>query len=112
MKKVQKQQSRRLRIRSKVKAVAKRPILSVKRSNKYISGQILDGNKVVLSFSDKNVEKLTGTKTQRAAIIGEEMAKKAKAKKISKIAFDRGGYRYHGRVKAFVEGLRKGGLDF
>jgi len=95
-----------------------RPRLSVFRSNRHIFGQIIDDTKgiTLVAFSDKVLAKinksLKGTKVEIAGHVGEELAKKAKVKKISKVIFDRGAYKYHGRVKALAEGARKGGLEF
>jgi len=109
-------QQRRNRVRAKAK-VSGRPRLSVFRSNKYIFAQIIEGSgKVVATFSSKSLSKsqkeTIKTKTQEAALIGEGIADMAKKKKISKVVFDRGEYKYHGRVKALAEGARKGGLNF
>jgi large subunit ribosomal protein L18 len=95
------------RVRSKIRAVGKRPRLSVFRSNKFIYAQIIDDEKgkTLVSSSGKKATKL-------AFGVGEELAKLAKGKKIAKVVFDRGSYRYHGRVKALAEGARKGGLNF
>lgn len=105
--------NRARRVRAKIKGTAKRPRLSVFRSLKHISVQLIDdeGAKTILSVSDKEV---TGKhkKTELAQLVGELVAKKAKAKKIEKIVFDRGSNSYHGRVKAVAEGARKGGLKF
>lgn len=106
---------RKRRVRAKIFGTKNRPRLSVFRSNRYIYAQVVndDERKTLLSLSSKKVKsdpKLN--KTQIAALIGEELAKKAKTKKIEKVVFDRGGYRYHGRVKALAEGARKGGLEF
>ena len=81
------------------------------RSNKYIYGQVIDPNgKTILSVSDKDIK--DGTKVEKAREIGKILAKKALEKKIEKIIFDRGRFRYHGRVKALAEGAREGGLKF
>jgi len=114
MDKLQKQIKRKNRISAKVQKTNDRFVISVKRSNRYISGQLKDSKgKVILSYSQKDVkEKLKGTKVQIAEEIGEKFAKKISDKKISKVAFNRAGYKYHGRVKSFAKGLRKGGLDF
>jgi len=90
--------------------------LSVFRSNKHIYVQIIDGKGVVL-VSSSDLKKLSNknqklTKTETAFLVGEEIAKKALKKKINDVVFDRGGYKYHGRVKAIAEGARKGGLNF
>ncbi len=97
----------------RVIGTAERPRLQVFRSSKYIYAQIIDDEKgkTLLSESDcgKSDKK---KKTERALLVGEEIAKKAKEKKITKVVFDRSGYLYHGRVKAVAEGARKGGLQF
>lgn len=108
-----KYQRRKKKVRAKIFGTEDRPRLSVFRSNKSIYVQVIDDTKGVtlVSLSDKKLAKKM-TKTERARKTGEELAKKAKAKKISKVVFDRGGYRYHGRIKALAEGARKGGLKF
>lgn len=95
----------------------KRLKLSVHRSNKYIYGQIIDDEgKTVLSVSDlSNLGDLSNSKsnkTEKAREVGKLLAKKALEKKISQVIFDRGRFRYHGRVKALAEGAREGGLKF
>ncbi len=100
-----------------VSGTSKRPRLMVFRSNKGIYAQIIDDTKGVslLSLSFKNVDKkLSKGKTgvELAALIGQELAKKAKSKKIVKVVFDKRRYKYHGQVKALAEGARKGGLKF
>jgi large subunit ribosomal protein L18 len=103
---------RRLRIRAKVSGTAVKPRLAIYRSNQYIFGQLIDDEKGVTlaQASDQKITK--GTKTEKAKLAGIEMAKLAKAKKITTIIFDRGGYMYHGRVKAYADGAREGGLSF
>lgn len=103
---------RQLRIRSKVKASG-RIRVSVFRSNKYIFAQIIDDvkNVTIVGVSEKDL-KTKGTKTEKAKALGLVLAEKAKAKKVTKIVFDRGSYAYHGRVKSFADGLREGGMDF
>ncbi|MFV1917223.1 MAG: 50S ribosomal protein L18 [Patescibacteria group bacterium] len=101
----------------KTKGTKKRPRLSVFRSNKYVYGQLIDDEKGVtlISASDKNIKrkpKKAMTKVELASFVGEEIAKRAKAKKITRVIFDRGRYKYHGRVKKLAEGARKGGLKF
>jgi large subunit ribosomal protein L18 len=108
-------QTRKTRIRAKVKGVATQPRLSVFRSNKYVYAQVIDDalKKTVVGVTEKELtlkEKLN--KSERAKEIGKLIAKKAIAKKIEKVVFDRGSYRYHGRVKAIAEGAREGGLKF
>jgi len=109
---------RKLRVRKTVRAVADRPRLSVFRSNKFIYAQIIDDakGKTLASFSEKKLAKevlsKAKTKLEKASLVGEEIAKLAKKAKVTKVVFDRGGYKYHGRVKALAEGARKGGLEF
>lgn len=109
---------RKHRVRKTVRAVTDRPRLSVFRSNKFIYAQVIDDvkGKTVVSFSEKKLAKdilaKAKTKLEKAALVGEEIAKLAKKAKVTKVVFDRGGYKYHGRVKALAEGARKGGLEF
>jgi len=115
--KSQTKQRRTTRVRSKIFGTNKRPRLSVFRSNKHVYVQLVnDGEgKTLISLGDMNLSKTMmkdKTKVEIAGLLGEEIAKKAKLKKISSIVFDRGGYKYHGRVKAVAEGARKGGLKF
>ena len=107
------------RIRNKLKKVSKieRFRLSINRSSKNISAQIIDDSKniTILSSSsrDKSIKSLDKkNKTELSKIVAENLAKKANEKKITKIYFDRGVYKYHGRVKIFAETLRKNGMDF
>ena len=103
------------RIRSKLKQVnTERYRLTVFKSARNISAQIIDdkSNKTLVSESsikDRNVNK---KKTDLSLIVAERLSKKAMEKKITKVYFDRGGYKYHGRIKIFAEALRKGGLIF
>jgi large subunit ribosomal protein L18 len=89
-----------------------RPRLSVYRSTQHIYAQIIDDkeSKTLVAESDLKMEK--GTKTEKANMVGENLAKKALALKITKVTFDRGGFLYHGRIKQLAEGARKGGLEF
>ena len=110
---------KKFRIRSKLKKVSKqeRYRLSVSRSSKNISAQIIDdkNNKTLLSASsnEKQIKELNKkNKSELSKIVAEKLAKKAQDKKITKIYFDRGIYKYHGRVKVFAETLRKNGMDF
>jgi len=104
---------RKRRVRSRIEGTAARPRLSVFRSNSHIYGQLVDDTKKVTLFSVSDLgKKEKMTKTQAAEMIGEELAKKAIAKKIKKVTFDRNGFIYHGRVKALADGARKGGLEF
>ena len=110
---------KKFRVRNKIKRVAKidRYRLSVSRSAKNISAQIIDdmNNKTLLSASsiEKDIKTMKKTnKTELSKIVAERLAKKAQEKKITKIYFDRGIYKYHGRVKIFAETLRKNGMEF
>lgn len=105
---------RKRRVRKNVQGTADRYRLSVHRTNKYLSAQIIDDSKQVtlVGVSEKSLEEKKGTKTEKALALGKLVAKKAIAKKIKKVVFDRGAYRYHGRVKAFADGAREGGLQF
>ncbi len=102
-------------IRKKISGNSERPRLSVYRSNKEIYAQIIDdeaSNTLVYASSrDKDID-AKGTKTEIAAAVGEALAKKSIEAGVEKVAFDRNGYLYHGRVKALAEGARKGGLKF
>lgn len=107
---------RKQRTRSKTKGTAKRPRLSVFRSNKHVYAQLIDDARGVtlVSVSDEKLaeSKKDGKKKDFAQLVGEAIAGKAKRKKIVEVVFDRGSYKYHGRVKAVAEGARKGGLKF
>jgi len=102
---------RRRRIRAKIVGTAARPRLSVSRSLRHIFAQLIDdaSGKTIVCASDKN---LKGTKTERAAAVGKELAEKGKKAGITEILFDRGGRKYHGRVKALAEKARETGLTF
>jgi len=108
-------QRRKTRIRAKAQGTPSKPRLSVFRSNKYIYAQIIDDVKeqtlVGASESELTTKEKT-KKTDRAKELGLLIAKKAAKKKITEVVFDRGSYRYHGRVKAVAEGAREGGLKF
>ena len=110
---------KKFRVSNKVKKVASidRFRLSISRSSKNISAQIIDDIKKVTLLSASSVEKgiKSGNKvnkTELSKIVAENLAKKAQEKKITKIYFDRGIYKYHGRVKVFAETLRKNGMEF
>lgn len=113
--KVKRRKTIQKRIRKKIKGTAEKPRLSVFRSNKEIYCQAIDDvNGVTLlavSSRDKNIAD-TGNKTEIAKRVGLSLAEKAKSKGISTVLFDRGGYLYHGRVKALADGAREGGLKF
>ena len=101
------------KIRSKISGTAERPRLCVFRSNASISVQLIDdvAGKTLASASDINAKK-SGTKSEMAAKVGTEIAGKIKDLKISEIVFDRGGFAYHGRVKALAEAIRAEQIKF
>jgi large subunit ribosomal protein L18 len=110
---------KRFRVSNKVKRVAKKDRfrLSISRSSKNISAQIIDDSKNITLLSASSVEKdikanAKINKTELSKIVAEKLAKKAQEKKISKIYFDRGIYKYHGRIKVFADTLRKNGMEF
>ena len=106
---------RHKRVRGKVSGTPERPRLNVFRSETNIYAQILDATKGITLVSASSLEKdfkCDGTKTDAAKKVGEVLAERAKAKGIDAVVFDRGGYLYHGRVKALAEGAREGGLQF
>ena len=110
---------KRFRVSNKVKKVASKDRfrLSISRSAKNISAQIIDDNKSVTIISASSIEKdiKSGSKvnkTELSKIVAEKLAKKAQEKKITKIYLDRGAYKYHGRIKIFTETLRKNGMEF
>ena len=109
---------KKFRIRNKVKKVssADRYRLSISRSSKNISAQIIDDTKKVTLVSSSSIEKdirnLKKNKSELSSLVAEKLAKKAQQKNITKIYFDRGMYKYHGRIKLFAETLRKNGMVF
>jgi len=106
------------RVRDKLSGTTERPRLSVYRSHRNIFAQIIDDtkNKTLFSYSTQHKEikqKATyGGNIKAAQMLGEILAQKAKEKGITKVAFDKGPYSYHGRIKALVESARKGGMEF
>ena len=110
---------KKFRIRNKIKKVSNldRFRLSISRSTRNISAQIIDDSKNITLFSASSIEKdikslNKNNKIELSKMVAEKLAKKALAKKITKIYFDRGIYKYHGRVKIFAETLRKNGMEF
>lgn len=103
---------RHARIRKIIRGSAERPRMVVFKSLNSIYAQLIDDDsrKVIASASSLKIKK--GTKTEKAKEVGTTISEKAKEKKITKIVFDRNGYKYHGRVKALAEGAREGGLEF
>ena len=109
-------QSRHARVREKVSGTANAPRLNVFRSNGNIFAQIIDDEKgitlVSASSIDKDLKLANGGNMEAATKVGELLAKRAKEAKIKEVVFDRGGYLYHGRVKALADAARENGLDF
>lgn len=110
---------RQLRIRKKVSGTSERPRLSVFRSQKHIHAQLIDdttGTSLlgVADYSGELREKLAGVsgKTEKSRVVGQVLGAKAREVGIARVVFDRGGYLYHGRVKALAEGARESGLEF
>ncbi len=105
-----------LRIRKKISGTPERPRLSVYRSLKHIYAQLIDdqaGRTLVSASSvEKNAPVTYGGNVAAARVIGKLVAERAREKGITKVVFDRGGYRYHGRVKALAEAAREAGLEF
>lgn len=101
------------RVRSVVNGTASRPRLSVFRSAQHLYAQLIDDQTGTTLAAASTVElKTKGKKTDKSTEVGTVIAEKAKAKNITTVVFDRGGYRYHGRVKALAEAARAGGLEF
>ena len=107
---------RKLRARRKVRvAQGTRPRLSIYRSSKHIYAQIIDdqnGTTLAAASTGAMKDAASGTKSEQAAAVGKALAEAAVAKGVKQVAFDRGQYRYHGRVKALADAAREGGLDF
>ena len=104
---------RHAKVRAKVRGTAECPRFSVSRSNRHIFLQLIndDKGKTIISLSDLKIDKKVN-KVEASKEVGRELAKLALEKKIKKVVFDRGGYKYHGRVKAVAEGAREVGLTF
>ncbi|MEK7186448.1 MAG: 50S ribosomal protein L18 [Patescibacteria group bacterium] len=106
---------RKIRVRGKIRGTENMPRLSVFRSNKYMYAQVVNDDKgqTIVAISEKQLEKKEAlNKTDKSKELGMLIAKKAIAKKVKKVVFDKSGYAYHGRVKAIAEGAREGGLQF
>jgi large subunit ribosomal protein L18 len=112
------QERRRFRVRNKIKGTAERPRLTVFRSSKHIYAQLIDDlTGQTLAAASSLMPELHGTtpyggNTKAAKAVGQKLAEVAKSRGIDKAAFDRGHYRYHGRIKALADGARESGLQF
>ena len=105
---------RHQRVRGKVGGTAERPRLAVFRSNRGIEAQLIDDleGKTLAAASWLNLKSFKGSKTEQAAEVGKLLAQNAKKANVETVVFDRGGYLYHGRVKALADAAREGGLKF
>jgi large subunit ribosomal protein L18 len=101
-------------VRKRVAGTTERPRLSVFRSLKHIYAQIIDDDagRSLVAACDREAALATGNPQERARAVGRALAERAAAAGVSAVVFDRGGYQYHGRVKALAEGAREGGMDF
>lgn len=114
MHKLRNQWQRKHRVRATVSGTKARPRLSVHISNKHIVAQVIDDEvgKTLAYASTVSAKAAKGSMKERAAWVGEEVAKKAKAAKVKQVVFDRGGHIYHGRVAALATAARNAGLEF
>lgn len=117
--KEQSRERRHLRLRKRVVGTVERPRLAVRRSISQIYAQIIDDTNgrtlVAASSLAKDIQARFGeakNKTERSRVVGQVLAERAKGVGITRVAFDRGGYIYHGRIKALADGARAGGLEF
>ncbi|HMB65305.1 MAG TPA: 50S ribosomal protein L18 [Patescibacteria group bacterium] len=108
-----KRKRRQKRVRAKISGTAELPRLNVYRSNIGVFVQLIDdvNGRTLVSASNKEV-KAKGTKTEQSFEVGKLIAQKAQKAKIEKVVFDKGGFKYHGRIKAVAEGAREAGLQF
>lgn len=113
LKKVLNRLRRKAKVRAKLSGTTSKPRLSIYRSNSNIYAQIIDDTtgKTLAASSDLKMKK-EGTKVEMAKKVGADIASKAKGAKVKEVVFDRGGFAYHGRVKALAEGARENGLTF
>ncbi len=108
-------QSRHTRVRAKIKGNASRPRIAIFKSNKFTYAQVIDdqSGKTLIAISDytgKKAKAGKGNKSEKATASGRSLAEVMKKQGITEAVFDRGGFKYHGRVKALAEGLREGGI--
>lgn len=105
---------RHARVRAKISGTSERPRVAVFKSNQHTYVQAIDDTRrlTIVGLSDAEVKPAGqgGRKEQKAYALGETLAKKLQEKRVTQVLFDRGGFKYHGRVKAVAEGLRKGGI--
>ncbi len=103
---------RHKKIRKIIFGQSKQPRLAVFRSTQHIYAQIIDDTQGKTLVASSDLEFKKGSKMEKASLVGEDLAKRALTKKIKQVVFDRGGFKYHGRVAALANGARKGGLQF
>ncbi|MEI6887369.1 MAG: 50S ribosomal protein L18 [bacterium] len=105
---------RKLSIRKNVSGTALKPRLAIFRSNAHMFAQLIDdeNSKTLVGLSDIKLKTKEAKKVETAVLLGKEFAKLASAKKITEVVFDRSGYKFHGRIKAFADTAREGGLKF
>lgn len=115
-KKLKNRKARQGRVKAKIVGTKERPRISVFKSNRHLFVQFIDdeSGKTIISskVTSSTKSKLKGMKSEKAGEIGKILSEKAKAAGIKEAVFDRGGFKYHGRIKALAEGLRAGGLKF
>jgi large subunit ribosomal protein L18 len=105
-------QNRHFRLRKKISGTAERPRIVATRSLNHIFAQVIDDQKGITLVSGSTYKIKSGTKTEKAKQLGEQIAKLSKDKNIETVVFDRGGSKYHGRIKEFADAMRAGGLKF
>ncbi|MGH7234411.1 MAG: 50S ribosomal protein L18 [Candidatus Saccharimonadales bacterium] len=111
--KVNSMQMRKRRVRATISGTKQRPRLSVHISLNHVNAQLIDDtNTSTIVYVTSIGRKLSGTMTDKASAVGSELAKKAKTAGVNKVVFDRGSKLYHGRIKAFADAAREGGLEF
>lgn len=103
-------QKRQARIRAKISGTTVRPRVSVFRSNKVLYVQVIDDTKGITVIGLNEAKSTEKNKIKKAHLMGIQLASSLKKKKISQVVFDRGGFAYHGRIKALAEGMREGGI--
>lgn len=109
-----KRQRRQRRVRARVIGSPARPRLAVFRSVRFISGQVIDDatGRTMVAVHERELTDQSGTKSERAQRVGQLLAERARAARVERVVFDRRHYRYHGRIAAFANGARAGGLLF
>ncbi|MDI9354769.1 MAG: 50S ribosomal protein L18 [Cyanobium sp. MAG06] len=100
------------KIRAKISGTLERPRLMVSKSNEYIYAQIINDDKAETILTSNDMKINSGTKSERAAIVGKDIAEKCKSKNIKKVVFDRGGFVYKGRIAILAQSARDNGLEF